>query len=87
MANIQKKSQKKPAVFLDVKGLLQSLGGRARIPGALRERRIADVTDEQVDKWIYRNSIPSQHLGEVLLLAKLERRPVKIYRYIKDARK
>jgi hypothetical protein len=90
-----KKTDKRPrsqvgqkvGAHFDAKKLVQDLGGRTRIPGALRELGIASVTEAQVDKWLYRNRLSSPHLAALLLLAQLERRPVNIYLYIKDTRK
>lgn len=89
--NTKSKSKKNTAPQygseFDIASLVRDLGGRTRIPGALREHGIADdVNEAKVDKWLHRNSMPADQLGNLLLLAQLEYRPVNIYRYIKDVR-
>ena len=67
---------------LDVRRLVDTLGGALRVSRELRESGLARAAPIAVIRWVERNSIPSHRLADLLILAKGQNKKINLYKFI-----
>lgn len=70
-------------IVLDVRALIQHLGGFERIETVLRAAGVTDISRRGLHKWHQRDGIASDRLAQLLYAYSLEGEPVDLYRFVR----
>lgn len=66
-----------------VEALISHFGGAAALARRLQERKLPPITEDGINKWRWRGSIPMDRLLDLQRLGKMERRPININIYLR----
>lgn len=73
----------KKSEYPHVEALIAHFGGAAELSRRLSERNLPAITEDGINKWRWRGSIPMDRLIDLQKLGKIERRPININKYLR----
>lgn len=82
MANCTPKQKRHDHPHVEV--LIQHFGGAAELSRKLSERKLPPITEDGINKWRWRGSIPMDRLLDLQTLGRIERKPIKIATYLRQ---